>query len=139
MPTSTPTDFFTLIESELTVTFSRSSGPGGQNVNKVNTKVTVLWPIKESPAISAEQLHLLLQNIPRSRYTKEGIQITSERYRSQGQNYRDCLEKLGRLLESALTKRKSRVATKPSRSAKERRLKAKKLRSVSKALRKEPE
>ena len=119
--------------------FDRSSGPGGQNVNKVNTKVTLRWSVEASPCLPEAVRERFTARYHR-RMTKNGdLVITSQRYRDQGRNIQDCLEKLrGLLLEVAVAPRKRRP-TQRSRGSKERRLKEKREQSSKKQGRRRPE
>lgn len=117
---------------ELTFTTSRSSGPGGQNVNKVNSKVTLKFDVLHSSVLSQEQKELIIKKIA-TRITTEGkLILTSQDNRSQIQNKEDVLSKLNDLLTKVFTPRKVRKATKPSKAAKHARVKSKKLRSEKK-------
>lgn len=121
-----------LLLPELVFTTSRSSGPGGQNVNKVNTKVTLKFDVMQSLALSPEQKELILKKIG-SRLTKEGVLlITAQDKRSQLQNKEEVLQKLDQLLIKIFTPKKQRKATKPSKAAKHARIKDKKQRSEKK-------
>lgn len=112
--------------SEFDFSFSRSSGPGGQNVNKVNTKVTLRWHLAASESISAAVRARFMARYAR-RVNSEGVLlITSQRYRDQGRNVADCLAKLRELLLSVAAAPKTRKPTRPTRSSKERRLREKK-------------
>ena len=124
--------------SEFEFTFMRSSGPGGQNVNKVNSKARLRWPVKDSPSLDeAVKRRFLAKNA--RRLTSEGeLIITSQRYRDQPKNVADCLEKLRELLLEAASPPKRRRRTKPSRASKERRLKGKRERSERKERRRPP-
>ena len=114
-------------EEELSFTYARSGGPGGQNVNKVSSKVLLRWNPATSAALPEDvRTRFLAQQ--RSRLTKEGdILITSQKTRDQGRNTEDCLEKLRTLILRALQPPKTRRPTKPSRGSKERRLADKKI------------
>jgi ribosome-associated protein len=117
---------------EIDFATSRSSGPGGQNVNKVNTKVTLLWGVNRSSAISLEQREIILLKLA-SIITKDGVlQITSQEKRSQLQNKEVVIQKLEKLLAKAFTKKKARKATKPSKAATQKRIQQKKLRGEKK-------
>jgi ribosome-associated protein len=121
-----------LLSSELEFATSRSSGPGGQNVNKVNTKVTLRWNVKDSRLLTTEEKELLLQKLS-SRLTVDGmLLITSQDKRSQLQNKEDAQLKLDQLLKKAFTKKKKRKPTKPSKSAVQNRLDKKKKHSDKK-------
>ncbi|AFD05807.1 alternative ribosome rescue aminoacyl-tRNA hydrolase ArfB [Solitalea canadensis] len=121
-----------VLASELIYQMSRSSGKGGQNVNKVATKVEVGFSIEQSQLFSNEEKERLLQKLS-GRITKDGlIKITSEEERSQLMNKHRVIEKLAHILENALKIEKPRRATKPSKASKEKRLKNKQLTSIKK-------
>jgi ribosome-associated protein len=124
--------------SEFEWSYVRSSGPGGQNVNKVASKAVLRWDAKASPSVpQAVKDRLLARHA--SRFTAEGILVlTSQRFRDQERNRQDCLEKLRVWLLDAATPPRARKATKPSRGSKERRLLAKKIRASTKAQRQRP-
>ncbi len=110
---------------EFDFTFVRSSGPGGQNVNKLNTKAQLRWNATTSPSLDEPVRQRFLEKY-RRRITNDGeIIITSQRFRDQGRNVADCLEKLRTLLLEAAVKPKPRKPSKPSRAVKERRLQSK--------------
>ncbi len=124
--------------TELHFTFARSGGPGGQNVNKVNTKATLRWAVTASPSLPDDVRERFMSKY-RHRVTKDGELVTSsQRYRDQGRNVADCLAKLREMLEAALVVPKKRKPTKPSRGAKRRRLQEKRQRSQKKDLRRTP-
>ena len=117
---------------ELIFTTSRSSGPGGQNVNKVNSKVTLRFDVLQSAGLTQEQKELILKKIG-SRLTKEGsLLLTAQDKRSQLQNKEETLQKLNQLFIKIFTPRKARKPTKPSKAAKHARIKDKKQRSEKK-------
>ena len=123
---------------ELNFTFSRSSGPGGQNVNKVNTKVTLHWPVAESPSIPEPVRRRFLERFP-NRINSEGeVVLASQRYRDQGRNVADCMNKLREMLAQAATAPRKRKKTRPTRGSKERRLREKKAASEKKQRRASP-
>lgn len=111
---------------ELVFTTSRSSGPGGQNVNKVNSKVTVRWNVTTSGILSEEQRALIKKRLG-SKLTKEGaLVLSAQDKRSQWQNKEAVMAKLDTLLKKALTRAKKRKATKPTRAAVRKRIAEKK-------------
>lgn len=125
-------------DSEFTFTFSRSGGPGGQNVNKVCSKALMTWDATQSPSIPQDVRERFLLRY-RRRITKEGLlQITSQRYRDQGRNIQDCLNKLVELLLRVSIAPTKRKPTAPSRGAKQRRLQDKHVRSDKKQGRRRP-
>jgi ribosome-associated protein len=123
---------------ELDFVTSRSSGPGGQNVNKVNTKVTLKWDVAHSMVLSAEQKEVIARKLA-ARITHAGILfITAQDKRSQLQNKEEVLRKLDQLLADAFAFRKIRRATKPGKASKQKRIKEKKIRSEKKQWRQKP-
>jgi ribosome-associated protein len=124
-----------LVNSELLFSTSRSSGPGGQNVNKVNSKVTLRWRLANSTILTEEEKELLLGKLA-SRLTTEGeLMITSQQSRSQQQNKKLVIEKLDALLTKAFAKKQVRKATKPSKAAVQNRIEKKKRHSEKKKMR----
>lgn len=123
---------------ELRWSFARSSGPGGQNVNKVNTKVTLRWAVTTSPSLPDDVKDRFIARY-RSRLTSEGhLLLSSQRYRDQGRNLADCLQRLEAMLVAVAAPPKKRKATRPSRASVERRLKSKQAQSARKQLRRRP-
>jgi ribosome-associated protein len=123
---------------EFEFTFSRSGGPGGQNVNKVNTKALLRWPVAESTSLP-EAVRERFVARQRRRINAEGLLlIGSQRYRDQGRNIDDCLSKLREMIAEVVTPPKPRRATRPTKASKERRLKAKRQASQKKQQRKRP-
>lgn len=114
---------------ELKFVFARASGPGGQNVNKVNTKVTLLFDVDTSPSLSQEQ-KTKIRNRLSTRISRRGVlRVTAMRYRTQKANREDAVERFAKLISFALTEKPHRKKTKASRAARERRFQAKKQRS----------
>jgi ribosome-associated protein len=123
---------------ELVYQSVRSSGPGGQNVNKVNSKVELRFNVMTSFALSEEERLILLLKL-KNKINKTGELILVEQTdRSQLRNKQKVTAKLFSILEKALVKPKKRFSTKPSRSSIERRLESKRVQSNLKSLRKDP-
>ena len=119
-------------KEELVFRFSRSGGPGGQNVNKVNTRVTVLFDAANCESFSDEQKRLILKRLA-TRANKNGvIRVVSQRHRTQKANRAAAVERLGELLREALKKRSVRKKTAVPERAKQKRLEEKKRRSMLK-------
>lgn len=117
---------------ELSFTFSRSSKPGGQNVNKVNTRVSLVFAVTASPSLTSEQKTRICQFLP-TRINKRGqLRVVSYRYRTQGANRTAAVERFVSLLREALAERTPRRATRVSNAAKKRRHATKKRHSLLK-------
>jgi len=114
------------ISQELEFSTSRSGGPGGQNVNKVNSKVMLRWNIKNSNFISDEQKELLQKKLASYITTEGDLMLTSQESRSQLDNKENVIARLDSLLKKAFTKPKARKATKPTKSSKVKRVDTKK-------------
>ena len=122
-------------ESELQFRFTRSGGPGGQNVNKVNTRVTLFFDVAGCAALADEQKRRILRKLS-TRADKAGVvRVVSQKYRTQNANRQAAAERLAELLRGALQKKRVRRKTAVPRAAKEKRLAAKKQRGALKAQR----
>ena len=124
--------------AELRFTFARSSGPGGQNVNKVNSKATLHWPVASSAGLPDDVRDRFVTAF-HGQINKQGeLVLQSQRYRDQERNIADCLEKLSGMLRHVAEPPKRRKPTRPSRVLKQRRLANKKSRSEVKSSRRSP-
>ena len=123
---------------EFSFSFSRSSGAGGQNVNKLNTKATLRWEVARSQGLPDAVRTRFLDRY-RRRITADGeLVLTSQRFRNQGQNVADGLEKLRGMLAAVARPPRTRRATKPTRSSVERRLSSKQRTRLKKQRRQRP-
>ena len=128
-----------ILEDDLTFSFSRSGGPGGQNVNKVNTRVTMWFDLVNTNLFTDAQKQEICKSFP-SRVTKDGkFLIVSQRHRSQTANREEAKLRLVELLNLALSKKPVRRETRIPRHERERRLKEKKHQSEIKKQRSKPE
>lgn len=127
-----------LPENELRFRYVRSSGPGGQNVNKVNSKAELRWRVVDSRWISVEH-QLRFQQMFANRINALGeLVLTSDEHRDQLRNAEACRARLRQMLRASAKAPVARKATKPSRAAKAKRLESKRLNSVVKRLRGKP-
>jgi ribosome-associated protein len=124
-------------EDSLIFKYSRSSGPGGQNVNKVNTKVTLFFDLLGCPVFSDAQKQRMLENL-KGRIGKDGIlKVISQKYRTQSANRQVVVERLKRLLSESLKEKPIRRKPPVPQWPKQKRLQSKRTRSAIKQLRAE--
>jgi ribosome-associated protein len=122
--------------SELHFSYSRSSGAGGQNVNKLNTKVTMYWDMNQTIACSPSVLDRFKEKFAQFILDDGTVQIVGQKHRSQKANMDDCIERLHAMINEVRLPPKIRKKTKPKRSAVLKRLNSKKKDSEKKRLRK---
>jgi ribosome-associated protein len=123
---------------ELRFTFVRSSGPGGQNVNKVASKAVLRWSVLHSGSIPEAVRSRLLTRSARQINDRGELVLTSQRYRDQARNIDDCLEKLRVLVLAAAKISRPRKKTRPTKASKEARLGAKRATAEKKRRRAPP-
>jgi ribosome-associated protein len=116
-------------DGELEFATSRSSGPGGQNVNKVSTRVTLLWNVATAPSLSVEQRVLLLERLA-GRINREGVlRVTSQRHRTQLANREAAVKRFAEVVAEALSEMPKRIPVRVPASEDRKRLQAKRHRS----------
>ena len=129
------TDSISIDESEIEESFVRSSGPGGQNVNKLSTAVQLRFDVRRSPSLPND-VAVRLMRLAGKRMTKDGVLVLiAQNHRTQERNRAEALERLVELIQQAAVKPIPRRATKPTKASKERRIEGKKRRSGIKNLR----
>jgi ribosome-associated protein len=126
------TDQIGIDESEIEESFVRSSGPGGQNVNKLSTAVQLRFDVRRSPSLPND-VAIRLMRLAGNRMTKDGVLvIIAQNHRTQERNRAEARERLIDLIAAAAVKPVPRRATKPTRASRQKRLEGKKHRSVIK-------
>jgi ribosome-associated protein len=129
------TDRIAIREDEIAESFLRASGPGGQNVNKVETAVQLRFDVRHSPSLT-DAVKARLERLAGSRLTRDGvIVITAQTHRMRERNRADALDRLVKLIREASIAPKPRRPTKPTLASKKRRLEGKKRRGTIKGLR----
>ena len=139
LPPLVVTDQITIARAEFRLTFVRSCGPGGQNVNKTSTKVVLRWNVTESESLSEAVRRRFLARY-RRRMTERGeLVLTSERYRQRGRNIEDALQKVRALILAVAQPPKVRKKKRLSKGSKEARLRDKRAVSDKKRSRQPPD
>ncbi|HWL31314.1 MAG TPA: alternative ribosome rescue aminoacyl-tRNA hydrolase ArfB [Xanthobacteraceae bacterium] len=129
------TDQIVLDDSEIEESFVRSSGPGGQNVNKLSTAVQLRFDVRRSPSLPND-VAIRLMRLAGQRMTKDGVLVLiAQNHRTQERNRAEALERLLTLIRQAAVRPVPRRATKPTKASKERRIESKKRRSGIKGMR----
>jgi ribosome-associated protein len=128
-------DRLAISENELNFRFSRSSGPGGQHVQKSDTRVELLFDVANSPSLSEEQRARIVERLATQIDSDGVLRVVSSATRSQLENREEAVQRFQALLAGALRVRKRRKPTQPSAAAREARLAEKKVRSQHKAAR----
>jgi ribosome-associated protein len=127
------------LESEIVFSATRSSGPGGQNVNKVNTRVELRFSVNNSTVFSEEEKDRIFLKLKNRINSERELVLTSQTGRTQLDNKEKALEKFIELLEKALTIQKKRLKSRPTVASRLKRLESKKNLALKKQLRKPPE
>lgn len=125
--------------SEVTFSASRGGGPGGQNVNKVSTKMELRFPVNDSETLTENQKQRLLSKLKNRITTSGDLVLTSHSERTQWRNKEKVIHKFFELIEKALTPPKKRIKTKPTTASRIKRIENKKKQGQKKQLRKPPE
>lgn len=133
------TDRIAIPREEFQIDFARSSGPGGQNVNKVSSKAILRWKPSTSPSLPPAVRDRLLRALASKLTTEGDWLVTSQKTRDQGRNVEDCLDKVRQAVLAASLPPKVRRATRPTLGSQTRRVEAKRGRSEVKKLRRKPE
>ena len=128
----------TTILREIQLKAVRSSGAGGQHVNKTSTKVVLYFPLNSSEGLSEQEKETLTYRLNHRITVDGGIRMAASKYRSQSRNKQAVIDRLFALLEYNLLPKKARKATKPSKKAVAKRLELKKRQAIKKANRKKP-
>jgi ribosome-associated protein len=118
--------------AELVFTFARSAGPGGQNVNKVNTKAVLHWRVRESPSLPSGVRGRFLAKYGNRVNANGELVLTCDEHREQGRNVTACREKLRTMIAGVVTPPRRRIKTRPPRAAVERRIQSKQRQSDKK-------
>jgi ribosome-associated protein len=124
--------------NECYFSFARSGGPGGQNVNKVNSKAVLHWPVSKSPSLSKAVKDRFLKRYQNQITTEGDLLLTSQKYRDQNRNIDECFEKLHKMILSVAIPPKLRKPTQPTQASKLRHGEKKRTHSLKKQYRRPP-
>src|SRR5262245_12857583 len=128
-------DHIAIDDSEISESFIRSSGPGGQNVNKLATAVQLRFDVRHSPSLT-DEVRVRLERLAGRRLTRDGVLvITAQSHRTQERNRADAIERLVELIRQAAVRPVPRRPTRPTKASRKRRLESKKRRGSIKAMR----
>jgi ribosome-associated protein len=130
-------DRIVILLAEIEITFTRSSGPGGQHVNKTSTRAEIAFDLAHSPSIPEQDRAWLTTRLASKLDTEGRIRIAAQEYRSQLRNKQAAIERLQTMLQEALKRPKKRKRSKPTRSSVEARLTSKKRAGDIKKMRRE--
>ena len=128
---------FAIPEAELEFQTSRASGPGGQHVNKTETRVEAVWDVTASPSLTENQRERILRKLSNRIDGFGRLRVATQEHRSQARNKTDAIARLNELVNAALRVPRPRKKTKPSRAAVERRIQGKKQKSEKKRRRRQ--
>lgn len=132
-------EFFESLADEFVISAARSSGPGGQNVNKLNTKVEIRLDINKSTILTPKEKSLILTRLKNKINSNGELVVTSQKHRSQLKNRKEAINIMMKLISEALMEEKERKPTMPSDKSREERLEKKRLRAIIKKMRNEPD
>ena len=124
---------------ELKFSFVRSSGPGGQNVNKVNSKAVLRWAVAKNRSLPEDVRGRFLENYSRRLNDRGELILKSQRYRDQSRNIQDCVDRLCELIRAVAQPPRARRKLRPPRRAKETRLRSKRAQALKKQQRRPPQ
>lgn len=123
--------------NELNFNYARSSGKGGQNVNKTNTKAMLTWNLERSGSLTLYHKRRFKERYANSINVNGDVVLSSQEHRTQTLNREECIKKINRMIENTRFEPKKRKPTKATRGSVERRIKTKKLKGLTKKLRRE--
>lgn len=125
-------------DNELLFSFARSSGPGGQNVNKVSSKAILHWSLEKNKSLAYDVKKRFREKFPNKINSKGELVLSCDANRDQQRNIDECFERLKKMILAVAVAPKKRMKTKPTKASKERRIQGKKLKSDVKQQRKRP-